>query len=186
MEKELSYFGEFRKDHFCDPVARDLFHLICGEPIGFGVGRIVFEHAIDKTCVVKFENTAGSFQNIHEWDLWKQHSRAHTSTAKWLAPCVSLSGNGIILVQKKTKKVPWEFTLPKMVPNILNNDLKRDNWGLYKGTLVCHDYGRHDAVHYSSKERGTGNMVKANWLDAGRHRHFIPLYGNSGATGKVI
>jgi len=186
MERELSYFGEFMKDHFRDSVSRDAFDMLCGKPLGFGIGRIVFEHATDKSLVLKFECDAGSFQNIHEWDLWKQHSHAGTSTVDWLAPCVSISPNGIVLVQKRTKKVPWTFKLPKMVPNILDSDLKRDNWGLYKGKLVCHDYGRHNAIHAASKARGTGNMVRAYWIGASQRGYFVPCYGNSGATGKLI
>jgi hypothetical protein len=85
-----------------------------------------------------------------------------------LAPCTLISDNGIILLQKRTKPVPDSFKLPRRIPSILD-DLKRDNWGLYKGKIVCTDYGRHNAISESA-----GISKVANWRDA-RNGHFSKL-----------
>lgn len=173
---------QFITDYFDTSISREFFDTFCGDAIAAGVGRIVYQHALDKTLVIKFEYAARSFQNSIEWDLWKQHWHAKTSTCKFLAPCVSISHSGNVLIQKKTKPIPFDFKLPTYIPAILNSDAKRDNWGLYQGRAVCHDYGRHDAVTEASKGK---NMAKAEWLGAG-NGHFKPCYGDRGATGLVI
>lgn len=169
---------EFVQDHFRTIISKEFFYTMCGEYLGGGVDRMVFESATDPTCVVKIAARPHGFQNVHEWDLWKQHN-AHggTSVCNWLAPCVRISENGLILVQKRTKPVPWKWKLPRRVPNVLTSDLKRDNWGIYRGRLVCHDYGRHDAIFYASKVHLGANFDDAHWIGAAGGR-FCKLYGD--------
>ncbi len=58
---------------------------------------------------------------------------------RWLAPCVQISPCGSILIQKRTTPAP-SSRYPAKMPKFLT-DMKRSNYGLYKGRLVCHDYG---------------------------------------------
>ena len=153
-----------KRVYFNQPISSEFFETFCGDFIGEGIGRCVFQHAGDPSCVIKIEWVSRSFQNPLEWDLWTQHSRAKTSVVKWLAPCIRISGSGGVLIQKKVARLPEGFKLPKFVPSVLCNDMKFDNWGLYKGRLVCHDYGRHEAVRLASL-CNKGNMEKAAWLD---------------------
>lgn len=174
---------QFVNDYFKTALAKEFFYAMCGECLGDGVSRTVFEYLPDKSCVVKLEHATRSFQNVMEWDLWQQHSAGKgTSTLKWLAPCVSISESGNVLVQKRTKPVPWTWKLPKLAPNVLCADMKRENWGIYRRRLVCHDYGRHDAIFYASKGK---NMDVAPWLEA-QNGKFKPRFGAEGATGLVI
>lgn len=168
----MSMREDFQRSYFPGPLSKPLFELTCGEYLGGGVSREVFVYNPDPTCVIKFEASARNFQNVMEWDLWKQHWHAKTSVVRWLAPCVFISDSGDILIQKLTKDVPTSFKLPKKVPKILN-DLKRSNWGLYKGNLVCRDYGRHNAIYHAS---GYPVLEVAEWDDA-TNGHFDEIYG---------
>ncbi len=111
---------------FGTTVNRELFHMIAGDTLGAGEFRFVFEHAHRKDLVLKFEPNAQSFQNIAEWDFWKDN-KDDKKVARWLAPCEFISPCGIILAMKKTvRPVPSDY--PNMLPEFLT-DLKRTNFG---------------------------------------------------------
>ncbi len=183
MSDNLNDWRRFQADHFPSTLGAEFFDHMVGDMLGSGVDRTVFEYLPDKTCVVKFATRRGSFQNIHEWDLWQQHFNPKpTNVCKFLAPCVSISHSGNVLIQKRTKPVPFIYELPKSIPVVLDSDLKRENWGMLKGRMVCHDYGRHNAIYYASKG---ANMIRADWLEA-KNGKFAPRFGAEGATGLVI
>lgn len=133
-----------------DYAARRLAETMLGEELGSGVGRSVYalRHSLDgHECVVKVETAAQSFQNISEWLVW-QDFRDTPQIAKWLAPCVSISPDGTVLIQRRCEPIP-EARLPKKLPSFLT-DLKKSNWGLLKNRPVCLDYGH---VVYELSER---------------------------------
>lgn len=181
----MSSRSDFISEYFPTGIAREFFNFMCGEYLGGGVARHVFTYLPDPTCVIKIEHRAQSFQNAAEWDLWQQHNFAKTDTRKWLAPCVKISDCGSMLVMKRTKPVPFTLKLPKRLPNVLCCDLKRENWGMLKGKLVCHDYGRHDAIFYASQTRRSGNTDVAHWIGTENGR-FKPMIGDDVPTGVVI
>lgn len=137
-------------------VLRDFFHMICGKKLGSGIARTVYENNFDKTgVVVKIEDVTQSFQNVIEWETWQRVK--DTEFARWFAPCVGISPCGIVLVMARTMPAT---KFPDKLPVYLT-DTKRTNYGIYKGRLVCHDYGTHLLM-----ERGmTKRMRKANWWD---------------------
>lgn len=139
-----------------DDSSSDLFHLICGPLIGEGQYRQVFEHALDKSRVVKHDSGA-NFSNISEWELWGEVEG--TSLEKWLAPVYWLSPRGLWLIQARTDPIR-ESELPKRVPSIFA-DLKASNWGLFQGRPVCHDYGNHAAYRIAAKHGKA--MKRADW-----------------------
>ncbi|MEX2126942.1 MAG: hypothetical protein WD871_01695 [Xanthobacteraceae bacterium] len=132
-------FRAFREKHFPTTVARDLFGLVAGARLSFGISREVFAYKLDERLVIKFERGAYAFQNVVEWETWE---RVEDSPAlkRWLAPCTAISPCGRVLVQRRTWPVPPHVKMPKRVPALLA-DLKRDNWGYLDGRIVCHDYG---------------------------------------------
>lgn len=143
----------------------ELFNLVCGDVLGSGVARTVYEHRFDPTVVLKFEGTRGSFQNVLEWETWQ--SVKHSNLAHWFAPCIAISPNGAVLVQRRTTPprnypdlIPAFFTDTKLtnfgmlVPEDADGDFRGEG-----GQFVCHDYGLHLLL-----EKGlTKRMRKADW-----------------------
>ncbi|MEQ8308086.1 MAG: hypothetical protein RIA09_16245 [Hoeflea sp.] len=137
-------------------MATDLYSLCTGKELGQGCSRLVFDFALDQTCVIKFETAGGSFDNVVEWDVWNAY-RFDKRMSKWLAPCVSISPCGSILIQKKTTPI-YKDRLPKKIPRVFT-DLKETNWGLLDGRPVCHDYGNHRIFNGGDLYR----LVNADW-----------------------
>lgn len=121
-------------DHF-----QDCFDLMCGRKIGEGIHRMVFECKVRPDLVVKVESDDYRyFANVLEFKFWEDHER-YAPVSRWLAPCEFLSPEGRILLQKRCDKVPESYKLPKKMPEFLT-DMKRDNFGILNGKLVCVDY----------------------------------------------
>jgi len=124
--------------------AEDAFNLMCGERLGSGIHREVFECRLQPIYVVKVEIHElrdRSFANVLEYEFWRLNQH-HTQVANWLAPCVELSPDGRILVQYRVDPLPLDYKLPERIPSFLN-DIKRKNFGLFEGRLVTHDYASH-------------------------------------------
>lgn len=130
-----------------------MVQLACGQFLGEGQGRKVFECNLNPLYVVKVENTSGSFQNICEWELWR--SLRESTHAKWLAPCERISTDGGFLIQRRT--VPMDDRRrPKKLP-VWMADFKPENFGVLDGRVVCHDYG---TVHIALTERGLSHKLQ--------------------------
>lgn len=140
-------------------IPNDLFELITGDQIAYGVYRDVFDCPVFKGCVIKYETGAGNFCNIAEWEIWN-NLKNHKVLGQWLAPCYQISPSGTILVQAKTTPAhPDQF--PAKIPRFFT-DTKYQNWGWYDGRLVCHDYANNRLF----SDGPLGTMVKAKWWDA--------------------
>lgn len=152
------------------PIAqRDIVRMLCGDLLGYGVGRRVFLCALDETRVVKIESDARSFQNVAEWQLWD--ALRGTKYEQYLAPCYDISPGGCALIQARVQKLPTlaalkaagadlqklrEMKLPEFL-----TDLKTENYGWYKGRVVCMDYGSHLATNHGAFG---SKMRKVKWL----------------------
>ena len=135
----------------------DAFNLLCGNLIGRGMTRDVFECNIRKDCVIKVESVEVRchFQNIQEWMVWGRV--AGTEFEKWFAPVIEMAPNGRVLMMAKTDPLGLA-ELPKLMPAFFT-DFKLQNFGRYKGHIVCHDYGSHLLM----EEGLTKRMKKADW-----------------------
>jgi hypothetical protein len=122
---------------FTGTVAKDLFSLVRGELLGEGVARHVYGYDLDESLVMKFEIGGQSFQNVAEWEVWRW--ARGTSKARWLAPCISISPSGSVLLQKRVEPLP-RSQRPKRLPAWLS-DVKTENFGILDGKVVCCDYG---------------------------------------------
>lgn len=139
---------------------RDFGSLFGGRKLGEGISREVYQCAINEELVIKIEGgTDAFFQNVMEWEIWQEIEG--TKYAKWLAPCKSISPNGMVLLQKYASDVLIK-ELPKKLPKFLT-DLTCGNFGRYDGRIVCRDYGVSEIIKYGFKNV---EMVKADWLDA--------------------
>lgn len=118
----------------------DAFNILCGEQLGSGIHREVFECRIRPDLVVKVEtdSTWRNFANVREHQFWADNEHA-PAVAKWLAPCEYLSPDGRISLQRRAEPVRPSDVLPTKIPAFLT-DLKRENFGWLDGRLVAVDY----------------------------------------------
>ena len=144
---------EYTKSYFTTTISTDFFRLICGDVIGYGVGRTVYECEIRPDLVVKIETPSHSFQNQAEWRIWSEW-RYDADMKRWLAPCEAISPCGTVLLQKRTEPFPAD-AYPKKLPKFLT-DTKRSNFGMFEKRVVCHDY----ALVVTTLSTA---MVKADW-----------------------
>lgn len=123
--------------YFQSTIARDFFDLFAGDYIGGGAARAVYECTIRPDLVVKIEAPSQSFQNALEWEFWRRTYKLK-DVRRWLAPCVSISACGSVLLQERTTPIP-EGKYPEKLPKFLT-DIKRVNFGRLGRRTVCHDY----------------------------------------------
>lgn len=136
--------------------SEDLFHLICGDKIGEGQYRIVFEYVQDPTKVIKLD-TRLNWSNVHEHTMWTECNG--TGIEKWLAPIYWLSPGSVWMIQARTTPIKTG-KYPKKVPACFA-DIKPENWGMYKGRPVCHDYAN-SATHNMLRTHGS-KLKQALW-----------------------
>lgn len=138
----------------------EIIDFICGEHIGSGCYREVFEYTMDKNYVVKVENSYGEGENWSEWRIWSAlHKTEH---AKWFAPCTWISDNGLVMLQRKTKDLySKEKFIPDKIPAYFT-DIKSDNFGWIGRQLVCHDYS-HCLEMFSGNYGLTKKMQKVKF-----------------------
>lgn len=142
--------------------ADDLIQCLLEERVGSGAAREVWKLR-GVPYVAKIEH-GQSFQNVLEWSLWNDSEG--TSLREWLAPCLTISANGAVLIQAETTQ-PFGIELPARVPAVLY-DLKVQNFGLYQSKLVAHDYGLSGAMEFGARSK---KMRDAKWWDGSRGRY---------------
>lgn len=142
--------------HMNDWQSADFWKLVAGDLIGEGVYRRVFNCALDPSLVIKVETTTGNFANVAEWNTWTNWQHC-LSVADWLAPCVSISPNGLFMLQRKTTPLNMD-RLPSHLPRFLT-DRKTSNYGMLGKRVVCHDYAY---TVMTMKEQ----LTRARWTDA--------------------
>jgi len=128
----------------------------CTERLGEGKRRRVYAHPIDPALVVKVAKTnltktwrgarskgsplrtEASFSNPGEWALWE--TVRGTKLEKWFVPCVSISSDGVELVQCRAvpcDKVPQGF--PRWLTSV---DCDANGFGVWKGAPRLLDYAQ--------------------------------------------
>ena len=124
-----------------NPAFEDGFNLLCGEKIGAGGYRDVFNCRIRDDLVVKVEVLKHwrEFHNVREMQFWCDHQHS-PNIARWLAPCEYMSPDGRILLQRRVQPIRDTDKLPDKLPTFLT-DIKRENFGWLDKKLVCVDYG---------------------------------------------
>lgn len=137
----------------------DLFSLMCGKWLGGGISRGVYVLGTDPSLVIKIETANSSFQNAMEWEVWNVLERDDTDAMNWFAPCHYISPCGTILIQARTKPLD-KSQAPKKVP-VFFTDIKYQNFGMYDGRVVAHDYGFHKFVSLGSNCK----LKCAQWYD---------------------
>ena len=122
-----------------DAAFEDAFNLLCGDKLGEGIHRTVYACRLRPELVVKVEShDFRYFANVMENKFWGDHEH-YAKVAEWLAPCHYLSPDARVLLQARADPVPRDYPMPEQMPAFLS-DLKRENFGLIGGRLVCVDY----------------------------------------------
>ncbi len=123
-------------------ITADMFKMLCGEKLGAGTFRAVYEFGFNpRNQVIKIE-ADDTDSNMSEYMLWKeaQWLRGDLAWVKnWLAPVHWVSPDYKILVMSRTYPRPKKER-PDVVPDFFT-DIKFDNFGWIGDRLVCHDYG---------------------------------------------
>jgi len=125
----------FKNDLF---LLGDFMDFICGNVLGEGCSRIVYEFNPNPNYVIKIDKS-NDFHNVSEWDVW---TNIDAEIKKFLAPCVQISSCGRVMLQQKTTPIKIK-QFPVEIPEFIT-DIKLDNWGMLKGRPVCHDYANHN------------------------------------------
>lgn len=137
----------------------DITQSLLGRQIGSGASRVVYENAQDKDEVIKIEYmTQGDNWLEHRvWTQAKEFGKDLKWAKKWFAPVNWISPDGRILCMERTEEKPNKKR-PKKVPDFFC-DAKYENFGWYKGRLVCHDY----AIIWRMMKTPTKKMQKVEW-----------------------
>lgn len=152
LENRLNNIDEVATLSKLQDVNTDLITMICGEKIGSGAYRSVYEYNFNPNKMVVKIEPYSTDSNINEYQIWYevQGLCGDLSWVKeWFAPIHYCSPNGKIIIMERTRqldkplpeKVPWFFT-----------DVKIDNFGWIGNRFVCHDYGFiHSFMKYDKK-----------------------------------
>lgn len=134
MTKRDSLILEYSSDPF---FSKDMFTLLCGDVIGRGSFRDVFQYNLNPNWVVKIQKNNSEFSNIKEFEIWC-HVKG-TEFEKYFAPCYWMSPDGRVLLQHKTKPITKTRKPPEFIPTFFT-DVKDDNFGFIGKRFVAHDY----------------------------------------------
>ena len=138
-------------------VITDMVNSLCGQHLGDGLYRSVYEYQLDHNYVIKLEG-ASTNCNLVEYLMWEEIKGLCNDLAwvkEWFAPVKWISPNGRVLVMRKT--VQKNRPRPDKVPKFLW-DVKANNFGWIGNKFVCHDYGQfYNFTHYPK------GMQKINW-----------------------
>lgn len=137
-------------------VGTEFFNLVCGNLLGEGTSRFVFEYKIDKRYVVKIDCSNVSANNL-EWQIW--HEIAYVEKMKrWFAPIGTMTTCGRVMLQRRCKTgIPYD-EYPKKIPDFFT-DLKYENWGMLDGKMVCFDYASTKLLDFKFDYK----LVPAKW-----------------------
>lgn len=127
-----------------EAISHDLIRSLCGAHLGAGIHRTVYEYNLDPDKYVIKLQPCNNGTNRREYDLWneiKWYTGKLDYVKKWFAPCVWISPNGRVLVQRRTKVISPKdhHKLPDKIPAFLT-DTKYANLGFIGKQLVSHDY----------------------------------------------
>ena len=139
----------------------EVLSIVCGNKIGGGIARTVYEYSLNPNYVVKVCNAKTSPEsNINEFQLYNE-IRGLCGPLEWVkdwfAPVEWMSEGGKVLLQRKTKPFHNKLSRPEKVPSFFF-DVKADNFGWIGNRFVCHDYGMlYGFIEYRKR------FKKADW-----------------------
>lgn len=159
LSNRLNGLNELHSIISLQDVSTDLILMLCGEKIGSGSYRSVYEFNLNpKKYVIKIEPMSTDC-NLTEFMLWDEIRglKGNLEWVKnWFAPILYCSPNGKVIVMERTNPMPFK-NRPDKVPSFFT-DVKFNNFGWIGNRLVCHDYGFINRfIEYKNK------FQKAEW-----------------------
>lgn len=158
MSKKLKAIQDAMEGKGVNTVVRRL----CGELIGQGAYRDVYEFKKFPDCVIKIERdmSLGAFANASEWRNYVNNCE-WDFMKEWLAECSVISQNGQVLVQEKlSREGKKRKDYPTHIPAVFT-DLKLANFGWdKKGNFKCCDYS---FMPIFIVKEGKNLMKRAKW-----------------------
>lgn len=137
-------------------IGTEFFNFTCGELLGSGTSRFVFEYRPDKKYVVKID-CSNVMSNNMEWQIWHE-IQFIDKLQIWFAPVTSMSTSGRVMLQRRCKTgIPYNQYHLK-IPDFFT-DLKYENWGMLNGKMVCFDYASTKFLDLSMNYK----LVSAKW-----------------------
>lgn len=130
--------------------------LFCGEELNRGCTRVVYTFLPDSRYVVKIAKQS-PFTNVLEWEIYNEADWENKKIKEFLAPCLLISDNGKILIQRRVRHKKRITSYPEKVPHFFT-DCKTTNYGWIGKRFVCCDYGNFSLI------RGMRTIdKKADW-----------------------
>ena len=144
-------------------ISLELFNALCGDYIGEGLHRIVYDCRLKPGYVVKIEKSRETLQNFREFFLWES-IMYQPEVKKWFADCYEITTGGGVLIQKKVAKITDKNShlIPDKIPAYLT-DMKEANYGFIGKQFVCCDYAFSADIALSAIASTTKKMVKFKW-----------------------
>lgn len=128
---------------------------MCGQRLGNGSFRVVYEHAFDDTLVIKVANC--EMNRFHNWLEWMTWNRAPRHLRKMLAPIEAISSDGQYLIMRRADVVGCSLSLSDSAESAstygrlraLFAEIRPTNVGMLDGCLVAVDYAlmKHPQLH---------------------------------------
>lgn len=131
---------------------------ICGDKIGGGCYRVVYDLRFDSRYVVKIEPhpQQGNFANALEWFNFINYQGSPLGSH--LCPILCISEDSQILIMRKARQATSKEGLPKRLPAAFT-DLKIENWGwigdkpyIFDYPLLIADQDERRAKYWSLKD----------------------------------
>lgn len=127
-------------------IARDweisygLFNALCGDFLGEGGSRIVYDCRLKPGYVVKIEKGRDTMHNLREFMLWEAVFH-QPEINKWFPRCSEITTGGEVLIQQKVMPITDKnkHLIPDKIPGFLT-DMKHSNYGFIGKQFVCMDY----------------------------------------------
>lgn len=166
LEENLNDNTNFKNIFTYHNCIHELVKTMCGEFLGDGSTRMVFDYNLDSRYVIKLEkyNTNCNYNEYQMWDEIKGLSGKYAWVKDWFAPCGWISPNGKIMTMRKTKVIDSREK-PKKLPRFLW-DIKEENFGWIGKNFVSHDYGQIHAFTDYKKE-----FRKIDWSLNSLHKY---------------
>ncbi len=137
-----------------DILYTDFINIFCTQ-YKHGAYRVVFTPTCTEDIVIKISVSDDTNKNVIEMENYRFLCNHYPTIAEYYAPCIDISSNGKVLIQKRMdtlyKRGMLSKNMPKKVPAAFClDDCHSKNFGFIGDQLVCCDYSFPKTVAYAN------------------------------------